>query len=67
MLFFLLFIFVLLYGSADASALGPITAALNTAEAEARSSVVPAVAGILAVIVLISVGAGVVRAVNRST
>lgn len=60
--------FALLFlGAADASTFGPITQALTTANTEARSSIVPAVASILGVLVLITVGAGVVRAVTRST
>ncbi len=53
--------------TSDASTFAPITQALTTANSEARSSIVPAVAAILGVLVLITVGAGVVRAVTRST
>lgn len=51
---------------ADAQALGPVSQALQAAESEARGSILTGVAGILGVIVLITVAAGVVRAITRS-
>lgn len=56
-----------LWASAQAAGLGPLTDTLTQANQEARGSIVPAVAAILAVIVLIGVGAGLVRVISRST
>lgn len=61
-----LFALLISFGVAQAQQFGPITSALTEANNEARSSIVPAVAAILGVVVLITVGAAVVRAVTRS-
>lgn len=50
----------------NAQALGPVTQALSSAEAEARGSILTGIAGILGVIVLIGVAGGVVRALTRT-
>lgn len=66
--------FVLGIGSAalfilasSAFGMAPITGALEAAKAEAGGPILLAVSGILAVVVMIGVAAGVVRVVSRST
>ena len=62
-----LFVLVFAAGAAYAQEFGAITTALTDANNEARTSIVPAIAAILGVIVLITVGAAVVKAVTRTT
>ncbi len=52
-------------GGVSASGLGELTGALNSAESEVRSSIFPAVAGILASIMLIGIAASVARVMSR--
>ncbi len=52
-------------GWSNASGLGEITSALNSAESEVRGSIFPAVAGILAAIMLIGVAASAARVMSR--
>lgn len=55
-----------LLGAADAS-MAPITTALQDANSEARGPILAATAGILAVVVMIGVAAGIVRVLSRAT
>lgn len=51
---------------AVAGSLSGISGALSDANAEARGPILTSLAGILAAVVLIGVGAGIVRAITRS-
>ena len=55
------------YAQDGAPSLSAITGALNDSEAEIRGPIFSAVVGILTAILLIGVGAGVVRLISRNT
>jgi H+/Cl- antiporter ClcA len=53
-------------GDAQSSSMAPITSALSGVEGEIRTGVQPAVVGVLAIILVIGIGAGVVRVISRN-
>jgi H+/Cl- antiporter ClcA len=53
-------------GDAQSSSMAPISSALSGVESEIRTGVQPAVVGVLAIILVIGIGAGVVRVISRN-
>jgi H+/Cl- antiporter ClcA len=53
-------------GNAQSSSMAPISSALSGVESEIRTGVQPAVVGVLAIILVIGIGAGVVRVISRN-
>ncbi len=53
-------------GDAQSSSMTPISSALSGVEGEIRTGVQPAIVGVLAIILVIGIGAGVVRVISRN-
>ncbi len=53
-------------GDAQSSSMAPISSAFSGVESEIRTGVQPAVVGVLAIILVIGIGAGVVRVISRN-